>query len=536
MVVDEAHMLKNAQGTRYKSLDKFDTGHRLLLTGTPVQNNPKELMCLLCFLMPLFSRKSSGYYDDDDSKNNGGEHMLEHFVSLEGQKGLADEAAAYRKLKQLFAPFVLRRKKADVLSQIMPPKERKVEFVQLDDVARSLYNSIISDHIKAKKCTNEGGSYSQEHLFTQLRKAAHHPLLIRSRYKSPSEKAHLAKVFHQYGAFRGEGCTREKVMQELERWNDFDIHLTGNWLWPEPFDVSSPFYCDQRSSQFFFFFRPLLPNTSALELKQENPHRGPELEQYILTEEDLFRSAKFVRLRTLLPELIGAGHRILIFDVWTSCLDLLSCLMENLGIGCLRMDGSTPVGERQSLIDRFNRDTSIPVFLLSTKACGLGINLTAADVCIMFGQDFNPFNDLQAEDRCHRIGQKKKVTVFKMVAAATVDEDIYAMQERKAKMNAAIMESNNGDSGNGTSSKKFNAAAEKDAVLSSAVARFLSSPDGANPQRPAQHPPPLPLPAASAPPSSPKVASAGAAEESGEVSEKENRNRGSAALEMTSEI
>jgi SWI/SNF-related matrix-associated actin-dependent regulator 1 of chromatin subfamily A len=72
----------------------------------------------------------------------------------------------------------------------------------------------------------------------------------------------------------------------------------------------------------------------------------------------------------------------------------------------------------------------------------LGINLTAADTCIIHDLDFNPFNDLQAEDRCHRIGQKKKVTVYKMVAKDCVDADIYEMQERKAKMNAAIMESN----------------------------------------------------------------------------------------------
>jgi len=114
----------------------------------------------------------------------------------------------------------------------------------------------------------------------------------------------------------------------------------------------------------------------ALQLLQENPHRQHDLERFILTEVDLFSSAKFVRLRTLLPELVSDGHRILIFSNWTNCLDLLSCLMDNLGMNYLRMDGSTPVTERQSLIDRFNGDTSIPVFLLSTRACGLGINLT----------------------------------------------------------------------------------------------------------------------------------------------------------------
>ena len=105
------------------------------------------------------------------------------------------------------------------------------------------------------------------------------------------------------------------------------------------------------------------------------------------------------------------------------------------------MDGSFASAERQMLIDRFNNDKSYSVFLLSTKACGLGINLTSADTCIIHDLDFNPFNDLQAEDRCHRIGQKLQVSVYKLVTRFTVDEDIYKMQEKKAKMNAAIMDS-----------------------------------------------------------------------------------------------
>jgi SWI/SNF-related matrix-associated actin-dependent regulator 1 of chromatin subfamily A len=333
LVVDEAHILKNARGMRYKSLDRFSTKHRLLLTGTPVQNSPKELMSLLCFLMPLFSRKSANFEEDDH--NDGGESMLGHFVSLQGGKGDASKTV-YKKLKQLFAPFVLRRSKDDVLSQILPPKERKVEFVELDSTGRNTYDSILAKHINNKK---KGDSTSREHLFTQLRKAANHPLMLRTRYTSAAEKEHLSHSFYRYGAFSGGGCTKLKVAEELEGFNDFQIHLT------------------------------------ALELIQDNSCRRPDLERYVLEAEDLFSSAKFVRLRKLLPELIAGGHRILIFSVWTSCLDLLSCLLEQLDLDYLRMDGSTNVASRQGLIDKFNNDTTIPIFLLSTKACGLGINL-----------------------------------------------------------------------------------------------------------------------------------------------------------------
>ena len=277
-------------------------------------------MSLLCFLMPLFSRKSS---EHDEDQYDGGSRMLQHFVSLDNEG--KNDADAYRKLKELFAPFVLRRRKADVLSQIMPPKTRHVEFVQLDAVGRRIYNGVLEKHLKNKNRA------AREHLFTQLRKAAHHPLLLRTRYLEPSEVNHLVDSFYKFGAFRGEGCTRERVKEELERFNDFDIHLT------------------------------------ALDLLEQNPKREDDLRRYVLNEDDLFSSAKCQRLRSLLPELVSDGHRILIFSVWTNCLDLLSCLLEQLGMKYLRMEGSTAVSERQELIDEFNRDDSIPIFLVRVE-------------------------------------------------------------------------------------------------------------------------------------------------------------------------
>jgi SWI/SNF-related matrix-associated actin-dependent regulator 1 of chromatin subfamily A len=428
LVCDEAHMLKNANSTRYKMLDRLKTEHRLLLTGTPIQNNPQELLNMLSFIMPLFSRSSKNF---DDEKGNYSEQMLKHFVDEKSDHAdERDEQEAYRKLKQLFAPFVLRRKKNDVIAQLLPPKEQKVEFVTLDESARLVYQSIIEGHVKknGKQITAAIG----DHLFTNLRKAAHHPLLLRNRHTQPDEIEHLVSSFYKYGAFGGDGCTKERVREELTRFNDFVIHLTAS------------------------------------ELITENPHRGIDLHRYTLQDEDMFCSAKFVRLRQLLPDLVAADHRILIFSSWTSCLDLLGCLMDYLNLKFLRMDGSCASDERQRMIDAFNTDLTISVFLLSTKACGLGINLTSADTCIIHDLDFNPFNDLQAEDRCHRIGQKKKVTVYKLVSSDTVDSDIYKMQERKAKMNAAIM-----DSSSNVSEKNM-----KKELLQSAVNRYLTSPEG----------------------------------------------------------
>eukprot|EP00557_Chaetoceros_sp_GSL56_P008894 CAMPEP_0176504702 /NCGR_PEP_ID=MMETSP0200_2-20121128/16084_1 /TAXON_ID=947934 /ORGANISM="Chaetoceros sp., Strain GSL56" /LENGTH=1147 /DNA_ID=CAMNT_0017904171 /DNA_START=49 /DNA_END=3492 /DNA_ORIENTATION=+ len=430
MVVDEAHCLKNPRGKAYRNLDAFHTDRRLLLTGTPVQNSPKELMSLLCFLMPLFSREASMF--DEDGNNDGGAIMLEYFVRLEaidkkqGNVHISQEEA-YARLKQLLAPFVLRRRKDEVLGQWLPPKNRSVEWVPFDEQARLIYDSILAKHLQNSDTSNN------THVFTSLRKAANHILLLRTRHTSPEAIQHLSEMLYMYGYFgRDTTCTLALVQKELEKFSDFDIHC------------------------------------AATALIEENASRNSVLERYLLKEDDIYCSPKFKRLRELLPQLVSKGHRILIFSQWTRCLDLLGCLMDAMNFHFLRLDGQTTISERQQLIDQFTNDTTIPVFLLSTRAGGLGINLTAADTCILHDLDFNPFNDIQAEDRVHRIGQKKTVTIIKMITENTVDADIYKMQERKAEMNAAILESKKS-----TSSKTNNQGDEEtNAILKMAMSRF----------------------------------------------------------------
>ena len=201
-------------------LDKVKTEHRLLLTGTPVQNNPQELLNMLSFIMPLFSEAGSPFEETD----NYTEQMLKHFVDETAEHG--DEQTAYKKLKQLFAPFVLRRRKADVISQLLPKKERKTIFVELSESTRSIYKAIIKSHFDKNGTTINPGT--GENLFTNLRKCAHHPLLLRTRWNTPEEKQRLTHLFYKHRAFKGDGCTKERVAEELESWNDFDIHCKIN--------------------------------------------------------------------------------------------------------------------------------------------------------------------------------------------------------------------------------------------------------------------------------------------------------------------
>ena len=165
-----------------------------------------------------------------------------------------------------------------------------------------------------------------------------------------------------------------------------------------------------------------------------------------LPEQALFESAKIAKLLQLLEELLPCGHRTLLFSQWTQILDVLQDALQAKGYVWCRLDGGSKVEDRQSIIDEFNTNTSIGVFLISTRAGGVGINLTSADTVIIHDVDFNPQIDKQAQDRCHRVGQTKPVTVYRLVAAGTVDESVFDCASRKeALANDALSGSNEGD-------------------------------------------------------------------------------------------
>jgi SNF2 family DNA or RNA helicase len=269
MVIDEAHCLKNQKGARFKNMDRINSKRRLLLTGTPIQNRAAELVALLCFLMPIFAEAgSSSGWDDNDSKDS---RMIEYFRRLEstskGSKSKSENTPMIKQLKQLLAPFILRRKKDDVMNQMLPPKMRKVEFVPFDEGMRRIYDSILESHISSKAkggITNVDDVSFHKHLFTSLRKAANHPLLLRTRCTEAADIARLAKLLHLYGYFGyNESCTVKLVEKELESFSDYDIHC------------------------------------AVVTLIEENPLRRNELERYVLDEDTLFLSPKFQRLKVI---------------------------------------------------------------------------------------------------------------------------------------------------------------------------------------------------------------------------------------------
>merc|ERR1712226_1796597 len=175
------------------------------------------------------------------------------------------------------------------------------------------------------------------------------------------------------------------------------------------------------------------------------------IEHYSLGNHLICESGKFQMLDDMLPQMNDNGDRILIFTQFVIVLDILEQYLRIRGHKYLRLDGSTPVQERQSMIDVFNNDDSYFIFILSTRAGGLGINLTAANTVIMHDLDFNPYNDKQAEDRVHRVGQTRPVRVIKFVSEESIEEGIYTIALEKLRLEQDLTneeeESNEGEGG-----------------------------------------------------------------------------------------
>ncbi|KAM1169870.1 hypothetical protein TB2_020031 [Malus domestica] len=389
VLMDEAHALKDKNSYRWKNLMSVarSANQRLMLTGTPLQNDLHELWSMLEFMMPdLFTTE-----DVDLKKLLSGEDR-----DLIGR------------MKSILGPFILRRLKSDVMQQLVP-KIQRVEYVVMEKKQDDAYKEAIEEYRAASRTriakTSEVNSNSIlkviprrqiSNYFVQFRKIANHPLLVRRIY-SDEDVVRFARKLHPMGAF-GYECTLDKVIGELKSYSDFSIHRL--------------LLCYGVTDKKGF-----LPDKYAL------------------------RSAKSQALAELLPSLKQAGHRVLIFSQWTSMLDILEWTLDVIGVTYRRLDGSTQVTERQTIVDTFNNDTSIFACLLSTRAGGQGLNLIGADTVVIHDMDFNPQIDRQAEDRCHRIGQVKPVTIYRLVTKGTVDENVYEIAKRKLVLDAAVLES-----------------------------------------------------------------------------------------------
>ncbi|XP_017958573.2 chromatin-remodeling complex ATPase chain Iswi-like [Drosophila navojoa] len=328
LVIDEGHRIKNENAQISQNVRQFHSTNRLLLTGTPLQNNLHELWALLNFLRPdVFN--SSEDFDEWFNTNSC----------------LGDESLVGR-LHAVIRPFLLRRIKSEVEASLLPKKEVNI-YVGLSKMQREWYRKLL---LKDVDVVTGFGTISKMRLMNilmQLRKCVNHPYL-----------------------FEG---------------------------------VEEP------------------PYTTDLSLVKD--------------------SGKMLILDKLLVKLQEQGSRVLIFSQMTRMLDILEDYCNWRKFDYCRLDGQTPHEDRDRLIQEYNMENSTKfIFMLSTRAGGLGINLATADVVIIYDSDWNPQMDLQAMDRAHRIGQKKQVRVFRLIAENTVDEKILEHADIKLRLDKKVIQ------------------------------------------------------------------------------------------------
>lgn len=350
LVVDEAHKLKNEEGRAHTALDSLQTAHRLIITGTPLQNNLRELWALLHFLAPRL-------FNDSESFDTW-------FDTTSGRQ----DASVMSNLHKILAPLMLRRLKADVSTGIPPKKEIYVAS-QLSKKQREWYMNVLTkDATVLNKAS--GSTAALSNVIMQLRKVVNHPYLM------------------------------------------------------------------------------------------DGGEEGPPF----VTDEKLVRtSGKMIILDKLLHRLrsdVEGKHKVLIFSLFTTMLNILEDYCNMRGYRYCRIDGNTSGYDRDSQMAAFNSPSSdYFIFLLSTRAGGLGINLQAANHVILYDSDWNPQMDLQAQDRAHRIGQRRSVRVYRFVTDGTVEEKIYRRALKKLYLDAMVVQQ-------GRVQSKTNNQASKEELLS----------------------------------------------------------------------
>ena len=348
IIVDEAHRIKNEVSSLAQIIRMFNSRNRLLITGTPLQNNLHELWALLNFLLP-------DVFGDSEAFDSWFSSQTE------------DQDTVVQQLHKVLRPFLLRRVKADVEKSLLPKKEVNL-YVGMSEMQVRWYQKILEKDIDA--VNGAGGKRESKtrllNIVMQLRKCCNHPYLF------------------------------------------------------------------------------------------EGAEPGPP---YTTDEHLIFNSGKMLILDKILTRMKEAGSRILIFSQMSRVLDILEDYCVFREHKYCRIDGGTAHEDRIAAIDNYNAPGSEKfVFLLTTRAGGLGINLTSADIVVLYDSDWNPQADLQAMDRAHRIGQTKQVRVFRFVTENAIEEKVLERAAQKLRLDQLVIQQ-------GRAQQQAKAAASKDDLL-----------------------------------------------------------------------
>ncbi|CCC68738.1 hypothetical protein NCAS_0B06540 [Naumovozyma castellii] len=348
MIIDEGHRMKNAQSKlSYTITHYYKTRHRLILTGTPLQNNLPELWALLNFVLPKIFNSAKTFEDwfNTPFANTGTGEKLE----------LTEEETllVIRRLHKVLRPFLLRRLKKEV-EKDLPDKVEKVVKCKLSGLQQQLYEQMLKHNAlflgEGTEGATKSGIKGLNNKIMQLRKICNHPF----------------------------------VFDEVEG-----------------------------------VINPTRANSNLL-----------------------YRvSGKFELLNRVLPKFKAAGHRVLMFFQMTQVMDIMEDFLRMKDLKYMRLDGSTKADDRTGMLNDFNApDSDYFCFLLSTRAGGLGLNLQTADTVIIFDTDWNPHQDLQAQDRAHRIGQKNEVRILRLITTDSVEEVILERAMQKLDIDGKVIQ------------------------------------------------------------------------------------------------
>ncbi|KAI1384871.1 SNF2 family N-terminal domain-containing protein [Hypoxylon trugodes] len=335
-VLDEGHMIKNPNSTLTINTKELRTPNRIILSGTPMQNNLMELWSLFDFVYPMKLGTLIDFRNEFEIPIRIGGYANASILQIMTAQKCAEI------LRDTIRPFLLQRMKSDVAADL-PAKKEQVIFCNITPLQREAYEFFLeSKEMEAIRAGMRNTLYGID----ALRKICNHPDLLSPQLKYKDD--------YKYGMPKKSG-KMQIVRSLLQTWKKF-------------------------------------------------------------------------------------GHKALLFSQGVQTLDILEDFVKSLGdIKYMRMDGSTAIKERQLLVDQFNNDPDFDLFLLTTKVGGLGVNLTGANRVIIFDPNWNPSTDMQARERAWRLGQKKEVTIYRLLTAGTIEEKIYHRQIQKQFLSNKVL-------------------------------------------------------------------------------------------------
>ncbi|KAI9031640.1 SNF2 family N-terminal domain-containing protein [Phycomyces nitens] len=425
IVVDEGHRIKNLNCKLIKELKTYSSANRLLLTGTPLQNNLAELWSLLNFLLPdIFDDLDmfQSWFDFSDINQKSGQDRI---MKEEEEDNIVTS------LHTILKPFLLRRLKTDV-ERSLPKKKEYLLYAPLTQPQKDLYDAILKRDlreylIKRKTNTHEEPEPEPKQVdnkseeATQRTKRHSDRVSKTTNYKEQSDHAFFTQQSKGLDGPEPESITSESILQAGKKHEMAIATKQVNGMHLQNLVMQLRKVCNHP----FLFDWPIDPKTNS----------------YVLNNELAAQSGKVLLLDRLLTALFERGHKVLVFSQMTKMLDILedwSTGLKNWPV--CRLDGSVSQESRRKQIETFNDpESNVKLFLLSTRAGGLGINLTAADTVVIFDSDWNPQMDLQAQDRVHRIGQTKPVLIYRFVTGNTVEGKMLEKATAKRRLEKLVI-------------------------------------------------------------------------------------------------